>query len=181
MDTNPVYLIVTTILAIVGSYYTIRDFYLRRQKAPSEKDANIASAVSNLSSALGLTSNELVESLTEAAKLRDDLKAERLLTEKRILETAEHRIRQEKQINDLKAQIEKLNRDYAQETQKLKDEIRILRGQVEESEKRYNAAKLIIERLVEALKHENITLPDLDLSNLTDSVRNWTWPTKPNE
>jgi len=179
MDWDKVYLIGSTLSMIMLGYLAVRDYIIRKGKAPSEKDQNISAAVKNLAEALNLSSNDLVESLTDASKLRDELNAVKEETRQRVEETSKHREKLEERIVEMEATIEALNREYARETQKLRDEGQILRTRVDDSDKRYKAAKLIIERLVEALKHGNIDLPEIDLNDLSDSVRNWKWPTPP--
>jgi len=171
MDIQNIYLIASTLSLLVMAYFTVREARERKKKSESERDVNVTAAVNNLSSALGMTTDELVERIAEAAKLRDELNAQKQATQQRVDETTRHRA-------EMESKIEALNRDYAAETQKLRDEVEILRKQVADGEKKYNAAKLIIEKLVAALRKENIELPNLDLSDLSDSIRGWKWPEK---
>jgi chromosome segregation ATPase len=177
MDFNKIYLFVSTLSLVVGIYLTIRDYQLRRQKAPSEKDANIAAAVNNLSNALGLTSNELVDSLTDAAKLRDELEKEREVTKIRVDDTTRHREVQEKHIADLEKQISTMHAEYQADAQRLRNDNAVLTKKVVELQqtidqmgKRYANSKHAIERLVQALNDAHIPIPDLS-GFLSDSVQ----------
>lgn len=173
-----------SILSLVFmGWLAYREFWLKKQKVPSEKDQNITSAVKNLAEALKLSSDELVERLTDAAKLRGELDAEKLATKNRIAETKKHREEQDAKIAELEQHIDKLNRDYAKETSKLQQENEALTLQVQalsikygEIDQKYSNAKQVIEKLVKALHDAHIPVPDFN-GNLTDSISNWKWPT----
>lgn len=169
--------IISTAVAVVMAYLYWREYRLKKEKAPSEQAANVADAVKNLSDALGLTSNELVESLTEAAKLRDELKREKENTIKRINETAQHRAEMEEKIRQLNLHIEGLNRDYLKEMQSVRDENAALKKQVDDIEGKYKNSKEIIELLLMTLNDNNIVdLPPKLLTLLGDSIKGWKWP-----
>jgi chromosome segregation ATPase len=175
MDFEKISLIVSTLIAVFMAYLYWRELKLKKDKAPTENALNVSMAVKNLSEALGMQTDELAEALKDSAQLRADLTKAKVETALRIAETAKHR-------QETDEKIEALNREYLKETQRLRDENTNLQKQVNELQlqyseidKKYGNSKLIIERLVKALKDANIPLPDLG-DVLSDSIHSWKWP-----
>ena len=87
---------------------------------------------------------------------------------------------QARQIEDLQEKNEALLSQVAALTAQRKidhDEVTALRQQVSEWEEKYNRARLVIEKLVRALKGSGVPVPgDVDLS---DSITGWKWEQKP--
>lgn len=182
IDWQKVQTIFSILSLIFMGWLAFREFKLKRQKAPAEQDENISAAIKNLAEALKLSSDDLVERLSDAARLRGELEAEKITNKARIDETTKHREEQDEKIEGLERHIEKLNRDYVKETNKLQKENAALTLQVQaltkkhgEIDQKYSNAKQVIEKLLKAMYDAHIPVPDFN-GDLTDSISNWKWP-----
>jgi chromosome segregation ATPase len=170
---------IAAIISVLGALVTLGGLFVQWRKSKSEVRVLNSQEKSNLADAVETAAGTLVSALKFAAEERtnfekriDDLEADleraREETKLRIEETHKHR-------TDTDAKIEALNREYLRETQKLRDEVQTLKNLVAEGEKKYKAAKQIIEQLVAALRDNKIDLPNLDLSDLGDSIHGLKW------
>lgn len=141
-------------------------WFISLRKMPRELRLLSSQEQNNLAGALNEAVNALTQSLTAANSERKDF-------EDRINQLEAHRDVRSREIYTLQQDFlklnqdyEKLNRDHAKETQKLRDEVAALQQKVAEGEEKNKTYKVVIERLIEALRTvdphllEGIELPD---------------------
>lgn len=158
-------------LAILVGWQQWGDFMARKAKAPADKEVAISAAVKNLSESLGLTSNELVESLTDAAKLRDELTEVKKKSVDRETERQQYRAEMEEKLRQTDLNIEALNREYTQTINSLQESNKDLQN-------KYGLSRRALVMVLDALRvHEDIVIPGLDdlLFELNDSIYKWKW------
>lgn len=177
---------------LVFAYIALRKVKPDEKVQKSTVDVNVSDAVDNLSSALGLTTKQLVENVANSAllqkrvqELEDQIEVDHETTRKRLEDTEKYREETtrhtkdlENKIAELNAHIEGMSREYVKETQKLSDENKSLRSQVVDLEKKYDGSKTVIVKMWQTLEANNIKVPDLN-GDLSDSIKGWIWPTKP--
>lgn len=144
------------VATIVTAYIALRNVKPNQRILKSQETSSLATAAE-----------------TAAGALVDILKAfsdERKQFELRIDELEAHREERTKRIEELENSIESLNREYAAETQSLKEKIDDLQTQVTDGKDRYDRLVRVNEKLVQALKDASIPLPDIE-ADLTDSQK----------
>lgn len=175
MDANTAYLFASAASLLIMAFLAVRE-------ARSKKDSNVATAIKQLAEALNLQGDELVESLAEAAKLRDIVEE----TKRQVNQLTNQQRENMAEIDILKTQNgqlrEKIDVD-TKETEHLSNEVNALRRQVADSdakyrdlEKKYANSKSAIELLVKALMDAKVPLPPGLEALLGDSITGWKWP-----
>jgi predicted nuclease with TOPRIM domain len=176
MTVEKLAVLIPLILSAVTTYLYWRELQLKKAKAPAENGVNVTAAVKNLSEALGLQSNELVESLTDAAKLRDELSrvreeqiAERVITKQRIEATEQHRV-------EVDQKIEALNREYTKAIAGLESKVSEWQAKYAELENKLHNYKRAMEILAQWFKDKGEDMPPgLELL-LGDSISKFQLP-----
>lgn len=164
MTENIIIAIISAVTTLAGGGFIYAFIAWRKSKSEikvidTQGSANIAKA---LSDAGGFVSTLITSFQAERKDLEDrvnELEAHRDMRSREIYTLQQN-------FNTLHDQYEKLNRDHAIETQKLRDEVQILQQKVAAGDKKNETYKLVIERLIEALRKvdpqllEGIELPE---------------------
>jgi chromosome segregation ATPase len=134
--------------------------------------SNIAKALNDAAVAMGAILNASEADRQEAVSDRKDLEA-------RVDELEAHRSMRSREIYTLQQNLEKLtqdyeklNRVYAAETGKLREEVRLLQMKIAEGEEKNKTYKTVIERLIEALRKVDPQLLDgIELPETLEKIK----------
>lgn len=204
MDLTPILVISQIITALVLAYGTLKEIRPKQEVSSSQRDENVTAAIKNLADSLKMTSDELVENLADAAKLRQELHAEREATKQRVIETNKHReaadkVNQDlmnkidameisideletgkqdllKQVDELRSHNESTEREYVKVITNLQQENADLKKEFDVLRGKYENAKQALSIMMDAMKRANIKVPDELSQLLGDSVKGLKWP-----
>lgn len=146
------------------------DKWIGQKKENTDLDSELATASKDIATGSSTLIKDLRDQLNqqkeEIKTLKGKLESAEKETAKRIEETARHR-------EETDAKIEALNRDYAAKAARMDEEIKLLRAQIAEGDKKYKSLKDYTIAVLTALK-EKRPLPDPP-PELGDSIRGWKW------